>query len=150
MKKGNVAAAVLFAALAAFVIVESSSLPGGRAGVPGPAVFPAAVAVLMLMAALSLVISSFRIPPGEDMRLNLLAPGSLRVYLCMAVMAAYVAVMPLAGFCAATSLFLFGLVKWFGGYRFHVCALSSLAVTAAVYLAFSELLYVPLRFGVLM
>ena len=150
MKKGNLAASALFAALAIFVIRESSFLPGGRAGVPGPAVFPTAVAVLLLMASLSLTISSFRMPPEEDRSLELLKPDCRRVYLCMAVMVAYVVILPLVGFCVTSSLLLFGLIKWFGRYRFHVCALSSLAIIAAIYLVFSELLYVPFRFGILM
>ncbi|MDR3078228.1 MAG: tripartite tricarboxylate transporter TctB family protein, partial [Planctomycetota bacterium] len=102
MKKGNLAASALFAALAIFVIRESSFLPGGRAGVPGPAVFPTAVAVLLLMASLSLTISSFRMPPEEDRSLELLKPDCRRVYLCMAVMVAYVVILPLVGFCVTS------------------------------------------------
>lgn len=149
MKKGNLIAAGAFAALALYVIWETSSFPGSRGRVPGPAVFPVIISVVMLMASLSLVITSLRMKPEDDRPLGLLSGDNMRVYLSMAVLVVYVAVMPFIGFCVTSSVLLFGLIKWFGKYRFHVCALSALAVTGIVYYVFSEVLNVPFRFGAL-
>jgi putative tricarboxylic transport membrane protein len=104
----------------------------------------------MLMAAISLAITALRQRPEKDRKLNLGNPDCLRVYLCMAILIAYVLLVPLVGFCVMSSLLLFGLIQWFGGYQFHISALSALAVTGLVYFTFSELLHVPFRFGFLM
>ncbi|MDR1519165.1 MAG: tripartite tricarboxylate transporter TctB family protein [Planctomycetota bacterium] len=149
MKKGNLAAAAAFAALAVFVLWQSGSFPPSKGGVPGPAVFPAAIAVVMLMAAISLAITTLRARSEDDAPLDLGAPDCLRVYLCMAILAVYVLVMPLVGFCVTSSLLLFGLIQWFGRYKFHISALAAIAITGIVYLTFSELLRVPFRFGFL-
>lgn len=150
MKKGNIIAALAFAAFALFYIWEARSFPPSKGTVPGPAVYPTIVATLMLMAALSLLITALRMKPEEDKPLGLLSDDSKRVYLSMAILVAYVVVMPHLGFVTASSVLLFGLIKWFGNYRFHVCALSAIAVSGIIYFVFSEILNVPFRFGVLL
>ncbi len=150
MKKGNLIAASLFAAMAIFIIWESASFPRGKAGVPGPAVFPIITAVLMLMAALSLVITTLRMRPEDDKKLNLGRPDCVRVYVCMAVLLAYFGLVQVVGFCATSAVLLFGLIQWFGKYRFHVSAIASIAVTVVIYLVFSQVLNVPFRFGFLL
>ena len=150
MKKGNFIAAFAFAAFALYVIWQSSSFPGSKGNVPGPAVFPTAIATLMLMAAISLFITTIRMKPEEDQAINLARPECFRVYYCMAILLVYLLLMPVLGFCTASSVLLFGLVKWFGKYRFHVCALSAVAVTGIIYIVFSEVLHVPFRFGILL
>jgi putative tricarboxylic transport membrane protein len=150
MKRGNLAAAAAFAALAVFVIWESRNFPGSRGNVPGPAIFPTAIAVIMLMASLSLIITSLRMRPENDEVLGLFQENRRRVYLCMGIMAAYVVLVQIVGFCVTSALLLFGLIAWFGKYRFHVSALSSIAIVGIIYFVFSEVLHVPFRFGFLM
>lgn len=150
MKKGNIITALAFAALAGYVIWECSGFPPGKGRVPGPAVFPTIVAALMLMSSLALIINSLRMAPGDNKVLGLLTDDHKRVYVCMGLMIAYVVIMENLGFCAATSVMLFGLIRWFGKYRFHYCALSAFAVTGVVYYVFNNILLVPFRFGVLM
>ena len=150
MKKGNFIAAAVFAALAIYVIVESSGYPAGRRGVPGPAFFPTAIAVVMLMAALSLVITTLRMKPNEDKPLNLGRSDCRRVYLCMAVLLVYTTLVPVVGFCTMSSVMLFAFIKWFGRYKFHYCAISAIAITGIVYFVFNTMLNVPFRFGVLL
>ncbi|MDR2390272.1 MAG: tripartite tricarboxylate transporter TctB family protein [Planctomycetota bacterium] len=150
MKRGNLAAAAAFAALAVFVIWASRAFPGSRGTVPGPAVFPTAIAVIMLMASLSLAIASFRMRPEDNKPLGLFREERRRVYLCMGIMAVYVVLVQIVGFCVTSVLLLFGLISWFGKYRFHVSALSSIAIVGIVYFVFSEVLHVPFRFGFLM
>ena len=148
MKKGNYFAAAAFAALAIYVIVESAGFPVGRRGVPGPGFFPIAIAAIMLMAAVSLIITTIRMKPAEDKPLNLNRPDCLRVYVCMAVLVVYTALVPVVGFFTMSSVMVFSFIKWFSRYRFHYCAISALAVTSAIYYIF-KMLNVPFRFGVL-
>ena len=150
MKKGNIIAALAFAAFAGFFIWEGASFPASKGNVPGPAVYPTIVAVLMLMASLSLLITSFRMKPEEDKPIGLWSNDNKRVYISMAVLVLYVFIMPYVGFLVTSSLLLFGLIKWFGNYRFHVCAISAIAVAGIIYFVFSEILLVPFRFGFLM
>lgn len=148
MKKGNLIAAAAFSALAIYVLLHTSGFPASKRGVPGPAVFPNIIAVIMLLASLSLVVTSLRMTPNEDRPLCLLTRDNVRVYISMALLVIYVAVMPVLGFCSASFLLLLGLIKWFGKYRIPVCALCSFLATGSVYAVFSELLNVPFRFGV--
>lgn len=150
MKKGNFIAAALFAAFAIYVIYEASFFPASKARVPGPAVYPTGVAILMLMAAVSLVITTLRMTPEEDKKIDMLTPDAVRVYVSMAVLSVYAFLVPIVGFCTVSAVMLFGLIKWFGGYRFHYCAFVSVLVTGIIYLVFSEVLNVPFRFGVLL
>lgn len=149
MKKGNFVTAACFAAFALYIIWECASFPRGKGNVPGPAFYPTAVATLMLMAAISLCISTIRMTPDEDKKLGLLDPDRVRVYICMGVLVVYTCLVPIVGFCVMSSLLLFGLIRWFGRYKFHICALSSVAVTGIIYCVFNYVLHVPFRFGFL-
>ncbi len=149
MKKGNFIIAGVFSLLGLFVIVQSLSFPRGRAGIPGPGMVPIMIAVLMIVASASLVLSTLRMTSAEDVPLGLRSEGHRRVYLCMAILVLYLILMPQIGFCIASFLLLFGLIKWFGNYRYWVCAVVSAFLTGIVFGLFSEVLHVPLRFGLL-
>ncbi len=150
MKKGNYIAAALFAAFALFVIWESASFPPSKARVPGPAVFPTIIAVVMLMASLSLILTTLRMAPEENRRIALNTPDTKRVYACMGILVVYTVLVPLIGFVTVSSVLMFGLIKWFGKYRFHICAVSALALSFFIYFIFSHVLHVPFRFGFLL
>lgn len=149
MKKGNFIIAGVFSLLGLLVIAQSLSFPRGRAGIPGPGMIPIMISVLMIAASISLVISTLRMTPAEDVPLGLLTEGHKRVYLCMAILVVYLILMPRIGFCVASFLLLFGLIKWFGNYRYWVCAVVSAFLTGIVFGLFSGVLHVPLRFGLL-
>ncbi len=148
MKKGSLLAAALFSALAVYVIWECSSFPAGRARVPGPALYPTAVAVLMLIAAISLAISALRMTPEENRPIGIFSQDSRRVYLTMAGMAAYVALMYYVGFFTTSVAMLFGFIKWFGKYKSYVCFAWAVGVAGLTYGLFRYVLLVPFRFGV--
>ena len=148
MKKGSIAAAVIFAAFASFVIWECLSFPPGRARVPGPALYPTAVAVLMLISAISLFISSLRMSPREDKAINILSNDNKRVYLSMAGLVAYVIALYYVGFFTTSAAMLFGFIMWFGRYRPWVCALWAVGISGIVYGTFRYILLVPFRFGI--
>jgi Tripartite tricarboxylate transporter TctB family. len=150
MKKGNYIAAALFAALAGYVIWECSGFPPSKGGVPGPGIFPIIIAIIMLMASISLIMTTLRMRPEEDKPLNLASVGNKRVYLTMIVMIAYLLILPEVGFVATSAILMFALVQWFGRYSFIKCALWSLGIPCIIYFVFSEVLLVPFRFGFLM
>lgn len=150
MKKGYLAASAAFALVALYVIWQCSSFPAGRRGVPGPALYPTAVAVLMLLSSISLAITAIRLTPAENKPLNLLCDNTKRVYIAMVVVLAYVAAMYFIGFLTSSIVMLFGCISWFGKYKPHLCAVWSIAIAGVVYAAFRYLLMVPFRFGVLL
>jgi putative tricarboxylic transport membrane protein len=147
MKKGSLLAAAMFAAFALFVIVECMSFPPGRARVPGPALYPTAVALLMLFSAISLAVTAFRMTPKEDKVIGILSNDNKRVYISMAVLVVYVAAMYFIGFLTTSAAMLFGFIRWFGKYKPHVCALWAVCIAGIVYTVFRYVLLVPFRFG---
>ncbi len=148
MKKGLLLAAVLFSALALYVIWECLSFPPGRGRVPGPALYPTAIAILMLLSAVSIAVNALRMTPGEDRAIGIFAADNRRVYLSMALLVVYVAAMYFVGFLTTSAAMLFGFIRWFGKYRPHVCALWAVGLSATVYCIFRFILLVPFRFGV--
>ena len=149
MKKGNLILAGVSILLAAATIVRSVSYPAGQDGIPGPGFFPIIIAALMILASVSLVITSLRIKPEEDMPLKLLGADNKRAYLTMAVMIVYVIAMPLLGFCVSSFLLLFGMIRWLSSYKPLVCALVAAAVVGMIYVVFGVVLGVSLGFGLL-
>ncbi|MCC8190956.1 MAG: tripartite tricarboxylate transporter TctB family protein [Planctomycetes bacterium] len=147
MRKGNLVTAAAFAALAIYVIWESQTFPASRRGVPGPAVYPRAIALIMLASAVSLLVSYFRMRPEEDRPIGLLSRDSVRVYACMAILVAYTVLLPVVGFVSLTTVMLSGLIAWFGRYKPYVSVAAAVGIVFIVYLVFSEILNVPLRFG---
>ena len=149
MKRGNFIIAGVFSLLGLLVIAQSLSFPRGRAGIPGPGMIPIMISILMIIASISLVISTLRMTPAENVPLGLLSEGNRRVYLCMAILVVYLFLMPRIGFCVTSFLLLFGLIRWFGNYRYWFCAVVSVFLTGIIFGLFSEVLHVPLRFGLL-
>lgn len=149
MKKGNLIFAGVFSLLGVLVIIQSVLYPKGQDGIPGPGFFPIIIAVLMLTAAISLVITSLRLPAEEDVPLGLSSADNKRAYLTMGIMVLYVILMPLLGFCVTSFLLLFGMIRWLSSYKYVSCCVISAAVVGLIYVVFSLVLHVSLSFGLL-
>lgn len=149
MKKGNLIFTGIFSLLAVLVIFVSSSYPKGQDGIPGPGFFPILIAILMLLGCASLLITSLKMDEQEDISLELSSKDNRRVYLTMAILVAYVAVMPVVGFCLTSFLFLSGMIRWFGKYSMGKCCMISAVIVALIYGIFGMVLHVSLRFGLL-
>ena len=149
MKKGNLIFAGIFTLLSVAVITRSCMYPEGQNGIPGPGFFPILVAVVMLLASISLVISSLRMKPDEDRPLVLSSPDNKRAYKAMGIMLAYLIIMPVVGFCVTTFLLLLIQIRWLSPYRFRTCCGISLLVVALIYVVFRLVLNVLLGFGIL-
>lgn len=149
MKKGNMTLAGVFSLLAILVIIQSSFYPKGQDGIPGPGFFPIIIAVLMLAASISLVITTLRMLPEEDVPLGLSSLDNKRAYAAMGIMVLYVIVMPILGFCVTSFLLLFAMIKWLSDYKYIVCCGASAGVIGMIYVVFSVVLHVSLSFGLL-
>lgn len=147
MKKGNIIFAGIFSLLAILTIIQSSLYPKGQDGIPGPGFFPILIAVLMVAASISLMISSLKMSPEQDETLVLTSKDNKRAYFAMGCMVAYVIIMPFVGFCVTTFLFLFGMIKWLSGYKYVKSCLISAIVIILIYVVFGMVLHVSLDFG---
>ena len=128
--------------LAAYWFYEANKMLKVDLGI-GPGGYPkfAAVGLFFLGFLLSLqsVIKGLPKPEGKIDRKAL-----LRVIIFVAVTVVYVVAMKEVGFLLLTPPYLF-FACWFFGYRKKVsAALTSIGVTAAVYLIFRMIFYVPL------
>lgn len=65
----------VFSLLAILVIIQSSFYPKGQDGIPGPGFFPIIIAVLMLAASISLIITTLRMLPGGGRPIGAVLPG---------------------------------------------------------------------------
>lgn len=150
MKKGNIITSILVMALSIYVIVVCSGYPTAEAygtGVPGPGLWPMAVAALMLIAAIVLLIKSIRMKPEEDTSIAMWTDGTKRVYISMIILVIYVAVLGVLGFILSTAVMLFVFMQWFAKKNPLITMLIAIVCTAAIYGVFRFLLNVPVNFG---
>ncbi len=148
MKKGNLILSGAFASIAVVMLFLVQKLPDSKHGVPGPATWPIIIAVMTLVAAISLAIQTFK-TKSADGDMNLKTADSLRVYGSIGILVAYLGCLYFVGFAVSTFLMLYGFITWFGSYRWYLRLLSALCITAVVYGVFHYLLKVPFRFGLL-
>ncbi len=150
MKKGNIISSVIVMIIGIYVLVVCSGYPTAEAygtGVPGPGLWPIAVAALMVVAAISLLIKAIRTKPEDDTPIAMWTEGTRRVYITMAALVVYVAVLGFLGFLLSTVVMLFGFIQWFAKKNPLITLLISVICTAAIYGVFKFLLNVPVDFG---
>lgn len=150
MKKGNIITAILVIALSIYVIVVCADYPTAEAygtGVPGPGLWPMAVAILMLIAAVVLLVKSIRMKPEEDVSINMWTDGTKRVYISMGILIVYVALLGVLGFIISTAVMLFVFIQWFAKKNPIITMLISIVCTGVIYAVFRFLLNVPVNFG---
>ena len=114
---------------------------------PGPGLWPMAVAILMLVAAVVLLIKSIRMKPEEDTKIEMWTDGTKRVYISMGILIAYVALLGVLGFIISTAIMLFVFMQWFTKKNPLIIMLISVVCTAVIYAVFRFLLNVPVNFG---
>ncbi len=147
MKKGNIITGILFSVFAIFVIMMAMQLPSSKNGVPGPGTWPIAIAVIMLLAALTVLINALRGNDEESLVLNTI--DHFRVYISMGILVLYLVAMYYIGFCIASFSMLYAFITWFGDYKLIKRIAIAAIVVAFVYLVFTRILHVPFRFGIL-
>jgi len=147
MKKGNIIAGILFSIFSIFVILMSLQLPASKDGVPGPGTWPITIAILMLLAAVTVLINAIRSKDDESLVLNTI--DHYRVYISMGVLIIYLVGMYYIGFCVASFFMLYTFIAWFGEYNLIKRILISAAIVTVVYFLFTKVLQVPFKFGIL-
>ncbi len=112
MKKGNIVVSVISIIFALYVMAVSSTFPPSRNGVPGPGVVPTLISILILISAVSLLISTI-LDKNPQPQLKLYTPSVCRVYIVMGVLVVYTILLPILGIIIMNALLMGGLFCWF-------------------------------------
>lgn len=153
MKKGNIVLAVICAAIGLGVIAIASRYPTAAAyktGVPGPGLWPIAISVVMIVCSLLLAHRSWKMPSELDQKIILWGTGPRRVYITMALLLIYVALLEPLGFIIDTTILEFIFIQWFYKKNPIITFIISAAVTMVIFSVFQFLLDVPIgTFGLI-
>ena len=101
MRKGNIIAGIVCAAVALYVIVTCLSYPRAEAygtGVPGPGLWPGIIAALLLICSVGLIAGTLMMKKEDLPELPMWTPGTKRVYISMAILLVYMLVLSTVGF----------------------------------------------------
>ena len=149
MKKANIVtalASMIFSSVIGFFAVK---MPAGSQGVPGPGVFPLLVCAMMFLSGAVVLAGAVRDKAAEQMEL-IPEEARSRVLLLMAALVIYVGAVFLLGYLTASVLFITAVIRWIGKYSWIRCLAAGAGIALAVYLVFTQVLNVPLYFGLLM
>lgn len=153
MKKGNLILAALCILLGIGVIAVSSTYPTAESygtGVPGPGLWPTAIAVVMLACSAILLYRTWKLSPEKNTDIELFGPGPRRAYISMAILIVYVIFLETLGFIIATTILEFIFIRWFSKKSYIVSFVIAAAVTAVVFGVFQFVLNVPVgSFGLI-
>ena len=153
MKKGNLILAALCILLGIGVIAVSSTYPSAESygtGVPGPGLWPMAIAIVLLACSAMLLYNTWRMKPEKNTDIDLFGPGPKRAYISMAILVVYVLLLEPLGFIIATTILEFIFIRWFSKKSYVVSFVIAAAVTAVVYGIFQFVLNVPVgSFGLI-
>ncbi len=153
MKKGNIVLAIICAVLGIGIIAISSTYPTAadyKTGVPGPGLWPTAISVVLLACCALLVWRTLKMPREKDTKIDMTSGGPRRVYITMAILVAYVALLEPLGFIIATTTLEFIFIQWFVKKNPLFSLAVSLAITMAVFCTFQYVLNVPVgSFGLI-
>ncbi len=150
MRKGNIIAGILCGLLAIYVIVTTMGYPTAEAygtGVPGPGLWPGIVGVLLLICSIGLIAGTLRMKKDALPELPMWTEGTRRVYVTMAILIVYVAVLSVVGFIIPSVIMLFIFIQWFSKMQIWKSAVIAVVCTLVVYFVFKSLLNVPVDFG---
>ena len=152
MKKGNIITSVLVMALSIYVIVVCMGYPTAEAygtGAPGPGLWPMTAAGCMLVAGLVLFIKAIRTKAEDDTPIEIWTDGTKRVYITMAILVVYVALLGVLGFIPCTIVMLYIFINWFAKKKPVLTAVISILTTMIIYCIFRFVLEVPVDFGLI-
>jgi hypothetical protein len=131
-------------ALAVGVFVGTLDLPRVERGI-GPGDYPRVVAWGLLCLGGTLVVQSWVKLLRRERRALPFPPGAFRRIFSMVLMsAAYIYLMPHTGFVLITPVYLFALMVFFGLRRYVLGAVTSVAVTLALFVTFRYAFHVML------
>lgn len=153
MKKGNIVLAVLCILLSIGIIAISSTYPTAKSygtGVPGPGLWPMAIACVMIVCSVILLYRTWRITPEKDTKIELFGTGQRRAYITMAILVVYALLLKPLGFLIATTVLELIFIRWFSKKNYLVSFVIAFVITVVVYYVFQNMLNVPVgSFGLI-
>jgi hypothetical protein len=139
-------ASLAVAVVAAVAIAGALALPIGSVRAPEAGLMPLIESVLLGVVALALVADAWRRKPAAAVDWPQ-GDARRRVVGTAAGLVAYVALLPIAGFAAATWLYLWFAIAWWRGHSVVRAALYAALVAIALHLLFVTLLKMSLPAG---
>jgi len=150
MKKPDIVAGAIGAAIGAYVLVEGAKMPPDHIMKIGPAFFPSMLSILLIAFSILLGVSgALSKEEGGFEKIDFRGFGIWRAVISLGISGAYALVLKSLGFIPASILFIAGLMVLLGSRKPLVIALVSLGSTAGVYLVFSTLLAISLPVGIM-
>ncbi len=149
MRKGNIIAGLICAAVAVYVIVTVSDIREQklRHRCSGPGTLAGIIAALLLICSVGLIVVTLMMKKDQFPELPMWTPGTKRVYISMAILLVYMLVLSTLGFIIPSVIMLFGFIQWFHKGAIWKNALISVIVILAIYFVFKSFLNVPIDFG---
>ena len=153
MKKMNLIFAAICAVIGVALIIMAAGYPTAAdygTGVPGPGLWPIVISAVMLAMAALLVLKTLKMAPEKNTEVPMWNEGTKRVYIVMAILFVYVALLEFLGFIIATTIMEAIFIQWFAKKKPWVTVLLSVEVTLVIYVVFQYVLNVPVgSFGIL-
>jgi hypothetical protein len=146
MKKGNIISSIICILIGIFIIYATKDYPQGLQGVPGPAFFPRILSCVVIGLSILLLIKTYVKKDGR--KISIFDKDSIKVYVTIGFLLAYLIILDLIGFIISTPIFLFGLIFFYVRKNPLKNAVVALVVTFIVYGIFKVLLSVPLPQGI--
>ncbi|RPJ11008.1 MAG: tripartite tricarboxylate transporter TctB family protein, partial [Deltaproteobacteria bacterium] len=148
MKKNDMIAGGVFAALGIFILTQTYSYPSLEKGHPGPGLFPNLLAILFMAFGGILIYKGRRFAPAEEPESGTLSPPRKlgNAFSVLALIVVFVAAVHYAGFLITSAVLLFLLMKKLGVSLLR-SALASIVITLFINVMFSKILRVPLPPG---
>ena len=130
------------------VVVQTMGFPAQPDGHPGPEFFPNVLAVLFMLAGVTMIAGSIR--RGEKI-LEVQAPGLgvsavVNILIVLSIIVLYILVSDYLGFLFTSFVLMGFLMKWLG-VTWNWTLVMSAALTMGIYLLFAKVLLVPLPWG---
>ncbi len=147
LPRGEAAVAAVLIALAVYVLWEAEHMPASTPGQPGAGFFPAILAVILLICAGGILISSWS--SGKDAAAPTVIIGHSKVWITLASLVALTFALEPLGFVLAASAFLFVLLRFCGGVNWLAAGIGAITLTLAAWYFFTAALGVALPHGVL-
>jgi putative tricarboxylic transport membrane protein len=140
LRRLQIAVAVSLVLLGAFATWEATGMPFGTAAMPGPAMLPMALGVLLMLAAAGLIVLELK-SPVTDATVVL---GNRRVALAVAAIVVAGLLFEPAGFLITSTLFLFVMLVELSALGWWRSLLAAVAASIATGYLFQNLLGVVL------
>jgi hypothetical protein len=151
MKRSSIAAAVVLVALAGFILLEVRKLPLGSLRMPQTGLFPATLAVLLLLFSLAALLLAFRQTKSESgpAAQKIDSEGWSRIGSTLVALVGYALALEWIGYLPSTFILMILLLRAIEAQKWHVVLSVALLTSLLSYFIFARLLGVPLPAGAL-